>query len=427
MARVAIVDGVRTPMVKAGADFAGLSADYLGTVVTKELLKRHGYVDVDEVIFGCVSQPHNKQNIARVIALQSGLDQSIPAYTVHRNCASGLTSMTTAAAKIKAGDIDVAIVGGTESMSGYPFIYNQKACNYLRDLSQSKGLSKKLKYILSHSPASLLDPIIGLKEGLTDPMTGMIMGDTAEVLAKKFGISRLSQDVYANSSHQRAKDARGRLAEEIVSVAVPPKFKIIEQDNAIRENQSVEKLGKMRPYFDRRHGTVTIGNSCGLTDGACALILASEKKVKEWGIEPLGWIRKSAYAGCRPDEMGIGPAYATAKLLKKARVKFEDIELTELNEAFAAQVIACQVALSSPEFCKNELGRSKPIITDELWLDKVNVNGGAIALGHPVGMTGARLPLTLLKELRRRGKNLGLATLCIGGGQGGAMLVEVSK
>jgi acetyl-CoA C-acetyltransferase/acetyl-CoA acyltransferase len=411
-------------MMRAGGVFANLSADFLGTVVVRDLLQKHGYIDVDELIFGCVSQPYNKQNIARVIALQSGLDQSVPAYTVHRNCASGMTSVTTAAAKIKAGDIDCAIVGGTESMSNYPLIYRKDTTLLFSKLMRAKTVGQRLKIFSQFRPKHFLKPIVGLKEGLTDPIHGIIMGDTAEILAKKFKISREAQDEFAMNSHWKADGAKAKLAEEICSVAVPTDYQIYNHDDAIRPDQNMQKLGKMRPYFDRKYGTVTIGNSCGITDGACALILASDKKVKEWGIEPLGWIRKSTYAGCDPREMGLGPAYATAKVLKKARVKYDNIGLIELNEAFAAQVIACQRALNSDEFCQREFGLSGAIAKNHDWTH-MNVNGGAVALGHPVGMTGARLPLTLLKEMRRRNVDLGLATLCIGGGQGGSMLLEV--
>jgi len=420
MARVAIVDGARTPMKRANGCYRDLTADFLGVQVVKHLFVKHGYIKVDEVIFGCVSQPYNKQNVARVIALESGLDESVPAHTVHRNCASGMTAVTTAAAKILAGDIDCAIVGGTESMSNYPFIYPKETELLLTKLARAKTFGKKIAVLSKLRPKHFLKPIIGLKEGLTDPIHGIIMGDTAEILAKKYDISRTAQDEYAVSSHWKAYFSREKLTEEMCSV----ESHYTKWDDGVKEDINCNKLAEMRPYFDRKNGTVTIGNSCGITDGACGLILASEKKVKEWGVEPLGWIRKYAYAGCDPREMGLGPVYATEKVLRKSRTKLDNVDLIELNEAFASQVLACQKCFTSEDFCKEAFGRSSALTNSQDW-SHMNVNGGAIALGHPVGMTGARLPLTLLKEMRRRGSNLGLATLCIGGGQGGSMLLEV--
>jgi acetyl-CoA acetyltransferase family protein len=392
----------------------------------KELLSRTGLSpeSVGELIFGNVCQPVNTANIARVIALKAGLPTSMPSYTVHRNCASGSEAVTTAAAKIIAGQVDVVVAGGTESMSNIPLLYGRRMTRLFATLAKAGTASQRLKVLLSFRPG-FLKPVIGVAEGLTDPVCGMIMGMTAEVLAKEFHVTREEQDAFALLSHQRAAKARadGIFEQEIVPLPVPPKYRSVQiADDGPRDEQSIEALQKLRPFFDRANGTVTVGNACPLTDGAAALLVMSEEKAKEHGFEPLGYLRDYAYAGLEPERMGLGPAYATAKLLKKNKIKFDAIDFIELNEAFAAQVIANERAFDSDEFGRRYLSADGKI--GEIDRNKLNVNGGAIALGHPVGTTGARLILTLLKQLRRTKKSLGLATMCIGGGQGGALLLE---
>jgi acetyl-CoA C-acetyltransferase/acetyl-CoA acyltransferase len=422
MKRVAVISGVRTPMVKSGGTFAGLSADDLGTIVARHLVVKYGF-DFDEVIFGCVSQPYNAQNIARVIALKAGIPEKVPALTVHRNCASGLSAVTTASAKIKSGEIDIALVGGTESMSNYPLICNKEMTAVLTELSRARSIGQKLKVISKLRPKHLA-PIIGLKEGLTDPVHRILMGETAEILARRFGVTKEEQDEFALMSHLKAGTAENVLGKETIPVFVPPKYEAQLTDDCVRRGSRAERIRTMKPFFDKRNGTVTIGNSCGITDGACALILASDEKVKELGVKPLGYIRDYAYAGLDPKQMGLGPVYSTAKLLKRTKVSFDAFDTVEINEAFASQIIACQKAFQSEEFCQEEFGMSAIVDSSYDW-KKLNPNGGAIALGHPVGMTGARLVLTVLKEMENNDKySLGLATLCIGGGQGGAIMLE---
>lgn len=425
--RIAIIDGVRTAMGKAGGLFNDINADDLGVYPIKELIRRNDSInvnDIDQVIIGNVSQPVNAANIARVIALKAGLPEFIPAFSVHRNCASGMQAITSGAMEIMTGKADIVVAGGVESMSNIPLLFRKKMTDFIAMFMKSRTVAEKIK-VISSFRLNFLKPVVGLVEGLTDPVAEMIMGCTAENLVKEFKITREKQDLFSLNSHKLAEKATKEniLREEIIPIYSPKTKNMIDIDEGIRFGQNIESLKKLKPYFEKNTGTVTVGNSSQITDGAAAVILASEAKVKELGIEPLGYIRDFDYAGLQPQRMGLGPAFATAKLLKKTGVKLSDIDLIEINEAFASQVIANEIAFASKEFAKNELNENKAI--GEIDKAKLNVNGGAIALGHPVGMTGTRIVITILKELHRRKKNLGLATLCIGGGQGGAVLLEV--
>jgi len=424
--RIAIIDGLRTPMGKAGGVLRDISADDLGARVVKELMVRiQIHPDkVDEVIIGNVAQPANAANIARVIALKAGLPIRMIAYTVHRNCASGMEAITTAANKILTGEANIILAGGTESMSHIPLLFNKKMTNLFQRLFKAKSVWQKLAIWGGFRPSFLM-PVIGISEGLTDPVCGLNMGQTAEVLAREFHISRDEQDKFALLSHQRAVTAakKGIFAEEMMPLPLPPRYEtIVKQDEGPRDNQSLGQLGKLKPYFDRYQGTVTVGNACPINDGAAAVLVMTESKAKAEGYQPLGYLRDYAYASLEPQRMGLGPVYATSKLLQKSKLSMKDIELIEMNEAFAAQVIANERAFASAEFSKKYLESDKAI--GEIDRNKLNVNGGAIALGHPVGMTGTRLVITLLKEMKRRKFQRGLATLCIGGGQGAALLLE---
>ncbi len=424
--RIAILSGIRTPMGKAGGVFDSMTATDLGVAVTKEILalSRIRAKEIDEVIFGNVAQPADSANIARVIALESGIPVSVPASTVHRNCASGMESITTAADRINAGQSRIILAGGVESMSNIPLLFAKGMSTYLSRVARAKTLRDKIVSFSGFRP-SLLKPEIGLVKGLTDPVSGMIMGLTAEVLAGEFRITREEQDEYALRSHSLAVEAtdNGVFADEIVPVPLSPDYdKVVSTDEGPRRNQTLAALAKLAPYFDSRNGTVTVGNSCPVTDGAAAVILVSETLARERGFTPLGFLRDYAYAALEPERMGLGPVYATAKLLDKTGVAMKDIELVEMNEAFAAQIIANERAFPSREFAARYLGRERAV--GELDRSILNVNGGAIALGHPVGMTGTRLVIHLLKEMRRRKNRLGLATLCVGGGQGAALLLE---
>jgi acetyl-CoA acyltransferase len=423
---VVIIEGIRTPFAKAGTKLKNVHPAELGHVAVKELLAR-SQVDVkeiDEVIMGNTGNPSDAVNISRVVALRSGIPQSVSAYTVHRNCASAMESIASGSDKIRAGSADVVVAGGTESMSQMPMLFQQEFADIFGEFAFAKNVMAKIR-ALRKVKLKYLKPRISLVEGLTDPFVGINMGQTAEIVAKDFGLSREEQDRYSVESHAKAVAAgkSGRMAEEITPVFLPPKYKeVISSDVGPREGQSLEQLAKLRPYFDRYYGTITVGNSCPVTDGAAAVLLMSREKAVSLGYKPRVTLRSYAFAGLEPERMGLGPVYATPKALKRAGIKLKDIGLTELNEAFAAQVLGCVKAMASAQFAKDKLGLSEAV--GEIDPKTLNVNGGAIALGHPVGATGTRLVVTLMREMLNRNQQFGLATLCIGGGQGGAMILE---
>ena len=421
--RIAIVDGLRSPIAKANGKLNDVSADTLGAIIIKELVLKNNlrYEQFDEVIIGNVAQPANSANIARIMAIKAGFPQSTPAYTVHRNCASGMQSISSAIEKINSNQGDLYLVGGVESMSNIPLLYSDELRNLITKFTYAKSLTQKIK-LLNSFRFGFLKPTIGLIAGLSDPISGKIMGITAENLANEFKISRLAQDEYALNSHLKTQKAieLGKFKDEIHPIMT--KNASLLQDDGVRFNQTIEALSKLNPIFDRLSGTVTAGNSSQVSDGACSLIVCTESKAKELNLEPLGFIKDYAYAGVDAHRMGLGPIYATKKLFDKSGVSLNDIDLIELNEAFAAQVIANLKAFKSDSFCKKTFNSKALGEIDESIL---NVNGGAIALGHPVGMSGARIVLTALKELKRRNDKLGLATLCVGGGQGASFLLEV--
>lgn len=423
MERIAIIDGVRTPFCKMGSAFNHLGAVDLGRIATRELIERLAFDvnAIDEVIIGCVGQPADAANISRVVALLSGIPKTTPAFTVHRNCASGIESVVNAAIKIQAGEGRCIMAGGTESMSNIPFFFSKETQEIFGQLQKAKGPLAQLQTFAKFRPHHF-SPKIGLMLGLTDPVCGLNMGQTAEVLVKEFGITRKEQDEFSLQSHLRAIQARPILREEIVPVIPAPKYKeAVVDDNGPREGQTIEALTKLKPFFERGTGTVTAGNSSQVTDGACSLLVASESRARELGLTPLGYIRSFAFAGVDPNRMGIGPAHAIPKALKKGGLKFSDMQAFEINEAFAAQVLACLRALESEKFAK-EFGYEG--YTGAIDPAKLNIHGGAIALGHPVGTTGSRLILTMLKHLKRSNLNLGMVSLCIGGGQGAAIILE---
>ncbi|NOZ05764.1 MAG: thiolase family protein [Chloroflexi bacterium] len=398
MKEVVIVDGVRTPIGSHGGGLKDVTAQKLAEIVIRELLRRTELdpQHIDEVIFGCGGQMSDAPNLARVAALMAGIPVETPGYTVQRNCASGMEAITSACQAIKAGDGDVFLVGGTESMSGFPYMV--------------RGARWGLK--LRHS--TFIDT---LWEGLTDPVCGQIMGQTAENLAAEFEITREEQDKFAVQSHKKAFRATrmGLFKEEIVPVEVPKRVAgqevppdIVSQDECINPALTLQKAALYPTIFKKEDGTVTPANSCPISDGAAALLVMSREKADELGLKPRAVVRGYAYAGVPPRIMGIGPARSTPKALARAGMSLGDIDLIELNEAFAVQVLT--------------VGRE---LEGDGWdWDKVNPNGGAIALGHPVGCTGSRLVVTLMHELERADKSVGLATLCVGGGQGGSLIVE---
>lgn len=430
MNRLAIIDGIRTPFTKAGTVFKDLTSYELGRLVVSEIVARTG-IDknlIDEVIMGCVGQPAEAANVARVIALNAGIPDRVPARTVHRNCASGMESITSAYEQMIAGRGEVFIVGGAESMSNYPLLFPKTASEKFAALQKAKTTGEKLKAFVNFRKADFR-PQVSVILGLTDPTCGMIMGDTAEVLAKEHHVAREEQDKFALASHQKAIAAREKLREEIMTVYPDAtagrnggKQKFVQDDNGVRDGQTMEALAKLRPIFDRKFGTVTAGNASQITDGAVALLVMSEARAKVLGYKPLGYLQHYSYAGLDPKRMGLGPAYAIPLALRRAGKKLSDMQLLEINEAFAVQVMACEQLLSSKKFAKEYLGQEEPV--GEIDRARLNVNGGAVALGHPVGATGARIVLTLLKELQRRNQQIGMASLCVGGGQGAALILE---
>jgi acetyl-CoA acyltransferase len=422
--RIAIVSGIRTPFCKGSGLFKDWQADDLGAFALKELMARApvNASAIDEVILGNVLQPSHATNIARVIAVKAGLPVTIPAYTVNRNCSSGMESVASAANKIWLGQADIIIAGGAESMSNFPILFPSKMKDFLMGLSKARSFTEKLRAILKFRP-SLFYPQI---PEIADPLCGLSMGQTAEILSREFKITREEQDKFALKSQLNAAKAEenGRFLEEIVPVLIPPECKSYQvKDDGPRAGQTLEALAALKPVFDKLTGSVTAGYSSPVTDGACGILVMSEEKAKALGITPLGYMTAYAEAGLDPARMGLGPTYAIAKLLKDTKRSIKEIELFEINEAFAAQVLANLKALDSQEFAKTHLGQSEAV--GALNPDLLNVNGGAIALGHPLGASGARLIFTLLLEMKRRKKRLGLASLCIGGGQGQAALLEV--
>jgi acetyl-CoA C-acetyltransferase len=388
---VVILSGCRTPIGSFGGAFKDVSAVELGTVAVKEAVRRAGVRadQVDEVILGCILQAGVGMNPARQAAIKAGLPESVPAHTVNKVCGSGLKAVMLATQAIKSGDAEVVVAGGTESMSGAPFLL--PGARWGERLGHGK--------VVDHM----------IHEGLTDAFHDIHMGITAENLVERYGITRAEQDAFAAESQVRAEAAmrEGRFAEEIVPVPVPQKkgeAKAIDTDEYPRSGTTAEALAKLKPAF-KKDGTVTAGNSSGINDGAAAVVVAGAERAKGLGLKPLARVVSYASAAVDPKVMGIGPVPAVRKALEKAGLAADRIELWELNEAFAAQSLA---------------------VLRELKLDpaKVNVNGGAIALGHPIGASGARILVTLLHALRARGLHRGLAGLCIGGGQGVAMVVE---
>ncbi|MGB7402880.1 MAG: thiolase family protein [Arcobacter sp.] len=420
--RIAIIDGLRSPVAKANGKLNHVGADSLGAIIAKELVLRNNiaYDDFDEVIIGNVAQPANAANIARVLAMRAGFPKKTIAYTVHRNCASGMQALSSAIEKIYTNQGEIYLAGGVESMSNIPLLFSNQFKDFMTKFTYAKTASDKLN-LLTTFRLSFFKPTIGLISGLTDPISGKIMGITAENLANEFKISRQAQDEYALQSHLKAQKAieSGILNDEIHPIMT--KDSSIQDDDGIRFNQTIQALSKLKPIFDR-NGTVTAGNSSQVSDGACMMILCTESKAKELGLEPIGFIKDYAYAGLDAHRMGLGPIFATKKLFDKTGTALKDIDLIELNEAFAAQVIANLEAFKSKSFCKKEFN-SEPLgeINEEI----LNVNGGGIAIGHPVGMSGARIVLHTVKELKRKGLKTGLATLCVGGGQGASFLLEV--
>ena len=421
--KTAIVGGCRTPFLKAGSAFKHLSAIELGKLAVREALARTdvpGEV-VDHLVYGTVVHDPHAPNIAREVGLAT-LPRSVPAVTVSRACATANQAITDGMNLIEVGQADVVVAGGSESLSHIPIMVSDRLSETLVDASKAKTLGARAKLFSRLRPKDLLPKTPDIAE----PTTGETMGESAERMAKENGISREDQDAWALRSHTLAAQGLddGRLIEEIAPVYVPPDFDpVITEDNGVRRDTSADALAKLRPVFDRKHGSVTAGNASPLTDGASAVVLMSEERAAAEGVEPLGFIRSYAYAALDPRAQLLqGPAYAAPLALDRAGVSMKDIELMEMHEAFAAQVLSNLQAWSSPAFAREELGRSEAVGHPDV--DRINVMGGSIAIGHPFGATGGRLTITLLREMKRRGLGLGLITVCAAGGLGFSMVVE---
>ncbi|MFC1545797.1 thiolase family protein [Pseudomonadota bacterium] len=422
---VVVVAGIRTPMGKMGGVLEGLSAVELGMHALRELLARSPLTrdEIDSVIIGNVIQPAEATNISRVIALQAGVPRRVPAHTVHRNCASGMQAITDAAEKILSGRAEVVVAGGVESMTHAPLLFHDQFRGAMASLQRARSVPDKARAALGLLKAPW-KPRVALLEGLTDPVAGLNMGQTAEILAREFNISRREQDEFALQSHQRADQAWNDewFSSEVMHLFAPPKYNPIHRDEGIRGGQNMEALAKLKPVFEKPLGTVTAGNSSQITDGAAMLLLTHRAKAEAESWPILGYLHDWAYSGCDPARMGLGPVFASNTLLSRYGLSARDMARVEINEAFAAQVLACLKAMDSKQFGTKRLGAKAAIGAPDM--ERLNVHGGAVALGHPVGMSGARLVLTLLRQLKHdTDGGLGLASLCIGGGQGGAVLL----
>ena len=423
--RVFVVDGARTPFLKARGSQGDFAAADLAVAAARPVLARMPFAPTafDEVIVGCMIPAPEEANIARIIALRLGCGKSVPAYTVQRNCASGLQALSNARERIALGHAHLILAGGTEAMSRAPIQWNAAMVNWLAGLMRAKNPLQRLAAITRFKLGNL-KPVFTLLLGLTDPLVKLNMGQTAEVVANRFGISRSDMDSYALASHQRLSAAfdNGEMKDEIAHL-YDTRGKFYFEDTGLRRDSTPEGLAKLKPVFDRKYGAVTSGNSSQVTDGATMLVVASEQAVQQYNLPVLGELLDDAWAGVEPAQMGLGPVHAVAKILQRNKLRMSDIQHMELNEAFAAQVLGCQAAWASADYCKTELGLDQPIGTMDS--ARLNPQGGAIAIGHPVGASGARITLHLLHALKRTGGGTGIATLCIGGGQGGAMLVKV--
>ena len=424
--RVAIIDGCRTPFARSGTDFKDVTSTELGKTAVRELIARTelDVEQVDHVIYGTVVQSVQEPNIAREVTLGAGIPPRVPSFTVGRACASANQAITSGAEQIALGMADVVIAGGAESLTDVPILFSKEMRNALVRASKARSLGERLQAFRTIRPRHLAP----ITPAIAEPTTGLTMGESAEKMAKENGITREEQDRWALRSHQlaAAATADGRLTAEIAPYYVPPKYEqVVTSDNGIRQDTSLEKLAALKPVFDRRYGTVTAGNASPLTDGASAVLLMSEEKAKALGYRPLGFVRSYAYAALDPgDQLLQGPVYAAPTAFDRAGLTMKDMALLEVHEAFAAQVLSNFQWFDSDRIARERLGREKAIgLPPE---DRINVMGGSIAIGHPFGATGGRLTVTLLNELRRRGEQFGMISVCAAGAMGFVMIVEAA-
>ncbi|ARG97671.1 acetyl-CoA C-acetyltransferase [Legionella micdadei] len=419
---VYVVDGSRTPFLKAKGVGPFTGSD-LAVAAGMTLLNRQPIspTQLDEVIIGSAMPGPDEANIARVIALRLGCGEKVPAFTVMRNCASGMQALDNAALQIASGRSDLVLAGGTDAMSHAPLMFNEKMAAWLARWFNAKTVGQRFGLVTQFRP-SYLAPVIALLRGLTDPIVGMNMGQTAEKVAYRFNITREQMDEFASESHQHLAKAymEGRM-DEVVPV-IDSKGHLYQQDDGIRPDSTVEKLGKLKPFFDKKYGMVTAGNSSQITDGACLLLLASAEAVKKYHLSVIGRIVDSQWAALDPAQMGLGPVHAATPILQRHHLKPADMDCWEINEAFAAQVLGCLAAWDDDDYCRTQLGLKQAMGAPSL--AQLNKDGGAIAAGHPIGASGARIVLHVLQSLKQHNGTRGMAAICIGGGQGGAMYLE---
>ena len=423
---VYLVDGARTPFIKARGRPGPFTPVDLTVQCGRPLLLRQDFPvsAIDLVVLGCVNVIAEEMNPARVAALRLGLSDETPAFTVQINCGSGMQSLDTAFRYIERGTHEIVLAGGAEALSHSPLVLTSGAVEWFARLNGAKTMGDRAKIFAQIKPG-YLKPVIGLERGLTDPITSLNMGQTAEILAHYFGISRDQADAYAARSHARLGEAtdKGWLKGEMLP-AITRDGKVYDHDDGIRPGTTAKDLARLKPVFERPYGKVTAGNASQITDGASWNILASEAAVEKYGLKPLARIVDSDWGGLDPSIMGLGPVTSIAPILKRQNIAVGDVDLWELNEAFAAQVLSCVAALDQPDIADGVLGLEGR--GGKIDHEKLNVDGGAIALGHPVGTSGNRITLHLANTLKRLGKKRGIATQCIGGGLGGAMLLEAA-
>jgi acetyl-CoA acyltransferase len=439
MRQVVVVDGFRTPLCKEGTDFHETDAEMLGAWVVREMITRcHRWNlplnTIDCVLGSNVATPTHAVNPTRVAAVTGGLPVTIPADTVAgKNCGSGVAALYYGSLRIRSGDADTVLVLGMEAMSRISVSYDHAVAKLLFQFGKARNLRDRVAGALALFPALLnlkkYPPRVGIVLGLTDPMCDLIMGLTAENIAKDpvLGITREDQDAFAVRSHRRAAQAwkDGIFADEVVPMYVPEKSAYVARDNGIREDASQETFGDVKPVFDRRYGSVTPANSSQITDAAAAVLLMEEEKARALGLPILGYVKDYADFGYEPSCMGLAPVGAIAKLLAKTRLSLKDFALWEINEAFSSVVLGISRILNSSSLMEGKFGRFG--LTErlgEIPPDDLNPHGGAIALGHPVGVSGLRLAMTALFELKRRDAERAMISACVGGGQGVAMIVE---
>jgi len=420
---VFIVDGSRTPFLKARGKPGPFHASDLAVGAARPLLLRQNFsVDAfDEVIVGCVMPGPDEANIGRVIALRLGIPQNVPAWTVQRNCASGLQALDSAFHNIASGQSELVLAGGVESMSHAPVLFNELMVNWLAMMMGAKTVGQKLKAISQLRPAHL-KPVIALMRGLTDPIVGLNMGQTAEKIAWRFGITREQMDEFAMHSHLRLADAHDKGYLDEIEALYDGRGKFYDFDDGVRRDANMAALASLKPYFDRTYGMVTPGNSAQITDGAAMLVLAGPRAVKKYNLPVLAKICDSQWAGLDPSEMGMGPIHAMSPIMTRNKLAIDDVDYWEINEAFAGQVLGCIEGWKQTDYCKQQLGLKAAM--GEIPHERLNIDGGGVSLGHPVGASGARIILHLAKTLQRKNARRGIASLCIGGGQGGAMMIE---